>query len=673
LARRVIYVFLLLSPLAANPALADEGRVAFFTDQTEAELGSTRIIPFSYSVKNTYTVFPTSSSFDPTMVKIVKTPAVLPNYQIGYVRILAKHPGETRLNVGDSSILVKVVNPPTTDNLTNTSPLITEPVDGATVWGSFYLTIELPNKDQAALTGARIDLALEDGTPIPTSLKFKESTDNLTRYVLKLNLNAFNSFKVRLHPVIHLADGGTLIGDSISLQPIAAGTADMAVSGQCSRYLSPLRELDYQKKTEQANAAVGNKNKVPDNLPVTYSPTASGGFAVKLANGGTKWSFPVSVSGDSWYQLMLNVSGGKAFGGYASLGVYVDGKNEALTTSRIAATQWHRLPAGKPFKLTIGDRIVSVGLLNQIAGAKNDNRNLYLDRFELVRLDNYQPAKDVPTQVYFEDAVDQMTVSGTVTIKGHVIGDEIPKDPKRAPKVVLLVNDQPVLTQNSANPVFQLSPSVLKPGNNEIQLEAVTNDILHYRSLTQSIVGRKIPTSPDALPDLTILYPPANHHSAGIDAVVVSAFDASGIKRVDLKVNGTEQKLNLAPSLGLGNVTLPLVLKNRINPGPVTIGVIAESNSGRRIELPIDGFNYDPAIPPEKDQYSRAVHLLNRLAYGPNSRDISAILTQGESAWLNRSLTASPGDSAEKIIMEQSLIAFPDSSNSRNVVSRVLD
>jgi uncharacterized protein (DUF1800 family) len=673
MAQRFRLVLSLLLVLSTSSLLAEEGQVTFFTDQTEADLGTTRIIPFNYSVKNTYTVHPTSSSFDTNIAEVVKEPTILPGYQIGYLRILAKSPGETRLNVGDSSISVKVIAPLNTNSLTNTSPAITEPVDGATVWGMFYLTVELPNKTPSQFNNARIDLALEDGTLIPSSLKFKESTNSLTRYVLKLNLNAFNSFKVRLHPVIHLADGTDLAGDSISLQPIAASSADIAASGQCSRFTSPLRELDFQKKTQQANAAAGNKINPPNNLPVDYSPTASSGFAVKLLNGGLKWSFPVSVQEDGYYQLMLNLSSGKAYGGYASLGVYVDGKNEALTTSRIASTQWHRIPAGKPFKLTAGDRIVSIGLLNQIVGAKKENRNLYLDRFELVRLGDYKPVKDVPTQVYFEQVVDQLAVSGTVTIKGHVIGDEIPKDPKQAPKVVLLINDQPALTQSGANPTFQVSPAAFRPGTNEIQLEAVTKDNFHYRSLTQTLVAKKIPSNPDTPPSLTILYPPANHHSAGIDAVVVSAFDPSGIKRIDLQINGVEQKLNLSPSLGLGSVTLPLVLKNKTDPGPVAVSVIAESNSGQRVELPVNGFVYDPASPPEQDRYSRAVHLLNRLAYGPNSRDISSILTLGENAWLQQSLTASPDDTSEKIIMEQAMIEFPDSSNARNVVARVLD
>ena len=162
----------------------------------------------------------------------------------------------------------------------------------------------------------------------------------------------------------------------VRLNKIYTRTGDRGTTGLGTGERRPKHDLRVEAfgTVDEANAAIGNKVKPPDNLPVDYSPTASGGFAVKLLNGGLKWSFPVNVPQDGYYQLMLNLSGGKAYGGYASLGVYVDGKNEALTTSRIASTQWHRIPAGKPFQLTAGDRIVSVGLLNQVYGAKKENR-----------------------------------------------------------------------------------------------------------------------------------------------------------------------------------------------------------------------------------------------------------------------------------------------------------
>ena len=662
LARRVFCILFPAFFLVVSSALAEEGLVKFFTNQTQAEAGTTRIIPFSYSVKNTYSVFPSHSVFDASIIEVVKTPVILPGYDIGFVRILAKRPGETQLRIGNADLSVSVKPPAATESLTNASPTITEPVDTSIVWGPFYLTVELPNRD-SSICNIQPELALEDGSSIPATLKFKEKNGNVIRYVFKMNLNAFIGFKVRLHPVLHLPDGGTLTGNTITLQPITANSENIVQSGLCTRFLKPLREIDQQNKIIQANPSAP-KRSLPE-LPTIYHPASSGGFAVQLANNNLKWSIPVNVPQDGYYQLMLNLSGGQAFGGYASLGIYSDDKNEPLTTSRIAGTFWHRIPAGKPIKLTAGERIVSVGLLNQTAGAKQENRNLYLDRFELVRLDNYKPAKTKPVQVWFEDIVDQLAVSDTVTLKAHLIGDDLGDTKDHPPQVMLLINDRPVLSQNNINPVFKISPESFKPGPNEIQLEAVTGNGVHYRSLTQTIIGR------ESQPQLAILYPPANHQSGNLDTVIVSAFDPSGIKRLDLKINGTAQKLNQRPALGLGNVSLPLLLANRVNPGPVSVSVIAEANSGQITELPVSGLIFNPSLPPAQNRYARAVHLLNRLAYGPNSRDISSILTLGEEAWLQRSLTASLDDNTQKLVLEQAAIQFPDTSNSRQVVSRV--
>jgi uncharacterized protein (DUF1800 family) len=97
---------------------------------------------------------------------------------------------------------------------------------------------------------------------------------------------------------------------------------------------------------------------------------------------------------------------------------------------------------------------------------------------------------------------------------------------------------------------------------------------------------------------------------------------------------------------GAGHVVLPLVLRE-LAPGEHSLAVRVRDQAGNLGESRTIRFQVAAEPPAERGPYARAVRLLNRFAFGPDDRELAAILTLGEQEWLEARLAArGAGDEA---------------------------
>lgn len=163
----------------------------------------------------------------------------------------------------------------------------------------------------------------------------------------------------------------------------------------------------------------------------------------------------------------------------------------------------------------------------------------------------------------------------------------------------------------------------------------------------RSIFLRKTTQEKDILPpQVKILYPAPDHVAWKVDAVIAKALDNNRLQSADVLLDGLPQGSYAYIPDGAGYLHLPLLLRN-IEPGQHKIAVRVWDRAGNMTQSPDQIIQVAAQRPQKLGPYQRAIHLLNRLAFGPSPQDLAALLIQGEDAWLNQQLhEAGSGDQA---------------------------
>lgn len=148
----------------------------------------------------------------------------------------------------------------------------------------------------------------------------------------------------------------------------------------------------------------------------------------------------------------------------------------------------------------------------------------------------------------------------------------------------------------------------------------------------------------------------------GQDVVIVRAADNASLATAQLLVDGSDVGIHKGLSLKTGNIVLPLPGRV-IEPGEHTIEVRVSDVAGNVGLSEARTIIVEAEEPIRRTRYERAVRLLDRLAFGPDERELAAILAMGESAWLADRLAGgadNPGDAAAR---ELALFHFGERNN----------
>lgn len=652
----------------------------------------TQAVPFE--MRGTYTEelpAPAASSSDPDVVEIVRAPEVHPG-TTGFLRVRAHRPGEARLRVGEAEIAVEVR---AADGVTSAArtPRLLGLASGSAVWGVCTVGVEWLDESPEPGPEPEVALRLPDGRQMAPRALSSRAEGPVRRARFELDATRLPPGPTRLVPVVGALDGPA--AEVLVLQP----GADRIRQGECE---------------DTANARRPVRLKSAKATTVIDDPQASGRRAVSNSSPDPVWTLPLEVSVGGYYQLALVARGSAAGGALPSVGVYVDEENQPRASARLTGSAWHRLIVGRPIRLEPGARLLSVRFENDFFAGKGADRNLWLDRFELVRVAGGRATSPGVRVVVDEGPMLAQANAGVESGAGTASAAPMDPDERAAgefvareeaaltelsgglqvalllpepPRVVeraevlrmegwlrgdgakenaeteLRVNGQVVAKARGARPKFALAAAALKPGENRLELESNDGGSMRARSATLLLTRTEVLQA--APPVVRISYPAADQTLRSAEGVCARAegFPAL-LSAAELLVDGEP----FGPRLTEPDASQPLFFPlpiHSLTPGPHRLSVRAfqaakdpaksEPLESAAVKIEVQPA---PAAASATGRFQRALRLLDRFAYGAEPRELARLLEAGEERWLAERL-AEAFDPAQSPAWQAALSLFP--------------
>lgn len=485
------FVGLLLLLLMQSTTVAQVTGLRFQTEQTVAELGRSRVIAFmvdkapddrqlDYEVR------------DQQILEVIQPPAVLGEYDTGYIRVRGLQEGSTELTIAGQTLPVRVVGQRSPEVLQVQQPQIVGPASGASIWGQFSVGVRW----RAELDVAQVKLEIRSASGRIQRIDPIETFGNGSprHAVFEIDADTLDTGPAKLLPFLRDSRGEETFGPEVTINIIRPESANI-VSEEAET------SFDFERPTQFQDAR----------MMIGRDPAASGGAYFSNAAATPSMCLPIHIGESGMYQVMLVASGSMGGGALPTIGLFVDGGQYALTNARLVSEDWHRIAVGVPIFLDAGTRILTPYFANDFAVSRLADRNLRLDRIEITRVEDDQaPARaagagdamammsmmtmggmgakgDDPTgasdpfaqatsplRIALSEPLEGRTIAGALNIRATcwAQGADPSRDPSRTPVVSLLVNGATIATQRSLAPRFLVEASTFCSGPNTIQLVA---------------------------------------------------------------------------------------------------------------------------------------------------------------------------------------------------------
>jgi len=450
----------------------------FPTDRARLWLGHSQMIVFEGNPPPSKQTLP--ASIEPAgIAEILGTATLLDGESKGYVRLRGLKPGHAKLQIGGATLAIEVVEDPSDTASFRRKPSIVSPVAGAHIWGKIGVGVEIPSLSSDA-PETRVILRLPDGREIEPSSSAPLGTQrHLTYEVDAASLPAGNTVLVA---VARDASGNESSSDPLPLVALGPDNPPL-IAGQCSEQNSPQRPERQGDKTPA----------------VIADTSAPGGNCIDNSIPKPSWCLPFEAPESGYYQVMLTARGDEGIGAYPSIGLYIDDEGRPLTAARLPGAEWRRSPIGRPIYIEAGPHVLTPAYLNDVSAGKQDNRNLYLARYEVARIGPSAPAPGAAStmmagetpmvadtapakkpspemavqsspRVGFDSIFDGGTIAGPIIIKARANWPQQETAP--APRVDLVLNGKTIQSQSGTEALFMVRPSAFHPGENTVQLRA---------------------------------------------------------------------------------------------------------------------------------------------------------------------------------------------------------
>jgi len=676
----------------AHAAFAVPG--AFLTQSSEFRLGESVMIPIRLDSPPEKTVTSTLESNRPGIIEILRHPEFLPGQTIGFARIRTLKPGTVALKHGAARMQVTVTTERPLSMVRQMRPRFTSPSAGSHVWGTIAIGAEMwvgaPGVLRDSVPAA--NLHLPNGTILKPDEAFPPVDGPFWRLVFHLDTSKLPpgecSITLSATPPIDGAQKSDILTSAphtLHILPPATKD-DIVFSGECEAALETPR-------TERMG------NEPPG---VIMDPHASGHRAVALRRRRPAWVIQPDIPTPGRYQLMVRARGTLAGSAYPSLGILLGKDASDSGSARLSSVAWHDVPVGRPLRLDAGPQWIGITLANEFNYRNQLQRTADIDHYTLRRVPDTSPTGDSSAmmagammmeaggnkkseskqprahqlRIAFTHCADGEPIRGRTHIQATLTSSSLRSGKDfTAIRSELWINDELTSSAHGQNPSFTLFPHDFKKGTNTLQIRAVSPCGNKALSLTRTLVAdsphhpAKKPATThkpeqanitggqaalgassldsevfvDASPPaITLLYPrPDAILSAAGDAIVLRAFDDLALSHFDIFIDGVKTPLSYPAGSGTGLVLLPIP-GSLLPPGPRTIAVAAIDESGKSTRsATIRIHSRHDSGPQLTLAYPRAVRLARNLALGIDPRALAAILTEGESAWIDKQL-ASP-------------------------------
>jgi uncharacterized protein (DUF1800 family) len=497
----------ILGILLTTALAAEESKVRFYAPETRLWLDESQVVPFQVTAPSEK-----SRSFEtvvhpPDAAEVLQPAVVLSKEMTGFLRLRAKRPGRAEVVVAGRKLAVHIAPNPAAEILAP-QPVLISPPAGACVYGTFSAGIELnaPTPDQR-LSEPR--LLLPDGQEIVPRAQTISTPGSAQIYAFDLNADEFPPGPLKVQAVARDARGRRVLGEPVVVNVIRPDASAM-VSGACTDRVNDPRPVRFGEKLPRV---------APSNGSPEYIVNASADPA---------WCFKETIDQAGLYQLTLRVRGDPALAAFPSVGVFVNEGDYALSGSRLVDSGWHRIPVGVPFPLEAGEQFITARFLNDFARGRGQDRNLYLQRYELVRVSSgpQGPAEAAEPgmmmdgasdammmsaggealvgdpsalRVAFAERLDKRAVQGPLSLKATTW-----RSPKLTgtPRAELVVNGETVGRQQGRDLNFRVPVSALRKGENLLQLRVRTDSGHYAESPVESVI---LNDDPAGLPDRRML------------------------------------------------------------------------------------------------------------------------------------------------------------------------
>ncbi len=491
------------------------GRASWYSAETVAEVGRSRVIAFEWTGSDS-----ASTTDDPSTIKldwtnsdgeileVIAPPVVLTGQPRGYVRVRGRAPGRSVLQIGNARIRVIVQPNRVPGSAAQYRPRIIGPADGAIVWGTISIGVEI--LELPGQSPRKVEIQLSNGDTLQPT--FDAAGDSLPyhQFVFEINTDELPSGWLTLTPIVQDRNvddrdrnhKNVQQGDPVHLKILPMDAIDVWKGEAEATY-----DLERPERFPARRKSIGRDGK------------ASGGAYFSNASSRPAACFPLEVTdaqGAGLYQIMLVVGGTRAQGVLPTVGIVVDNEDQSRTNGRVLLPNWHRVAMGLPITLSPGKHVITPYFANDFFAPGLTDRNLQIDRIEIARVADVTPdganndapammsmmmaAKEMkgeqadaapqsmatiddafgqqspPLRIGFVRPLDGLTLPGLFEVEGRLAWAGMENSARRAPLVTLRVNDIPVMTQQSGAPRFWVGPSHFKAGANTIQLIA-TSDI----------------------------------------------------------------------------------------------------------------------------------------------------------------------------------------------------
>ena len=620
---------------AAPPASpVSPAAINFCSPRTVLWLGRTAVLPFRVSQASDADDTFHASVADTSLVEITRDPALLAGETTGYLRVRALRPGHTRLTLrGSAAIDLEIKADPAAAafaqiDVESDRPRIVSPMADAVVWGQFAVGVEVfdaaplpPDPSVAQVSNppapaapagtvtsggsSSVRLRLPNGQMLDPVAITGTEMGPVRHYQFNVPADALPAGSLPLVAVstpVGFSDVDRRAGRGVSLesQPLVLRNLrnprpDSVYAGECESpdIMGPTKNLYAPARPPRFGTQQPNVDK---------DAAASGGQTV---NGNSPWVLPLVVKQPGEYQFFIQTRGNFGGGAYATAALYLDNSEMPLGSVRLTGPKYQRLPVGTPFRLDAGPQTLTIAFKNGF-GHDSENRNFYLDRYELVRLGE---------------------------------GPAVPL--AAAPKIAA---------------AHGVSTVPLAPSSD-------------YRLASLALPAAAAP------PRLDVLYPAENARIFGVDAVVgrVSGLEASGARPAwaDLLIDGQPQNVRLPSPAPGGPLVFPLLARG-IAPGPHRLALRMADLAGQTTDSPARTLIVLAERPFVRGPYERAVYLLDRLAFGPEPRELAAVLTMGERAWLDNRMAAGFDTPTEQALLQMTCQRYPHVGDGGQTAQRTL-
>ncbi|MFZ4777341.1 MAG: DUF1800 family protein [Terrimicrobiaceae bacterium] len=475
-----MYLALLLfvSAISCLPA-AQETKPSppiFLAPESRVWLNETQVIPVKVAVAPDEKRILKTIIVPPEAAEIIQPATVLKGETTGFLRLRGLRPGKAELQVEGKTQAIRI----TANTLARPlapKPEVVSPPSGACLYGTITVGVEI-NLPAPGTVISEPGLLLSGGRELVPRAQTLSAPGSARLYAFDLNADELPAGPLSLQAFASDAAGLRIAGEPVAVNVIRPDPSTM-VSGLCAERINDPRPVRFGEKIP------GVSSKDPAVPGYVMNPSTD-----------PAWCMKETIEKPGLYQLTMRVRGDAAMGSFPSVGVVINEGDYALAASRLVDHDWHRIPIGHPVRLEAGEQILTARFLNDFSQGKNNDRNLYLDRYELVRVtadapaaaeagdasmmmsggdsmimmagDPMAPARGAPLRVSFNERLDGRIVQGPLTLRATCWRP--PKSP--APTVELIVNGESVTSQQGSELNFRLPVSDLQEGPNTIQLRA---------------------------------------------------------------------------------------------------------------------------------------------------------------------------------------------------------